>query len=57
MGHSRGRAVMGLEEELTSIFQKAGIEFKPEYMMHGFVWADGRVPKGTPAAETDEPSH
>ena len=36
------------QEELASIFQKAGVDYQPQYMMHGFVETDCRVPKGTP---------
>ena len=41
------------EEELADIFSKFGVDYRPEYMMHGFVEAEGRVPKGTPSADTD----
>lgn len=48
---------VSFQDELADIFRKAGIDYKPEYMMQGFVDAEGRVPKGTPNADDAITSH
>ena len=48
---------VSFQDELADIFTKAGIDYKPEFMMRGFVDVERRVPKGTPDMDVTITSH
>jgi len=48
---------VSFQDELADIFSKAGIDYKPEFMMRGFVDVECRVPKGTPDMDVTITSH